>query len=185
MPVDHGIETPAEREAAGKKRRGTIRLEVLSEGSQTRVRVADDGRGVDPDNVAAAAARLGITHEANLNIEGSLRLIFRAGFTTIAEASDVSGRGVGLDIVETAIEQAGGELRVSSAPGRGSTFEIRLPVTFGVVAANVVVSDGQRYCIPANQTLGIDAIDVIDGTFSGRSITAGFNARFVRTSRTG
>ncbi len=162
--VDHGVETPAEREASRKKRKGAVRVEVLSEGSQTRVRVADDGRGVDPDTIAAAAQRLGITHEANLNIEGSLRLIFRPGFTTIAEASDVSGRGVGLDIVETAIEQAGGELRVSSAPGRGSTFEIRLPVTFGVVAANVVVSDGQRYCIPANQTLGIDAIDVIDGT---------------------
>jgi two-component system chemotaxis sensor kinase CheA len=162
--VDHGIETPAERESAGKNPRGTVRLEGISEGSQTRVRVMDDGRGVDPDTVFAAAARLGITHEPQLNIEGSLRLIFRAGFTTIAEASGVSGRGVGLDIVETAIEQVGGELRVSSAPGRGSTFEIRLPVTFGVVAANVVVSNGHRYCIPANQTLGIDAIDVIDGT---------------------
>jgi two-component system chemotaxis sensor kinase CheA len=162
--VDHGIETPDERERAGKNLRGTVRLEAISEGSQTRVRVMDDGRGVDPDTILAAAARLGITHEPQLNIEGSLRLIFRAGFTTISEPSKLSGRGVGLDIVETAIEQVGGELRVSSAPGRGSTFEVRLPVTFGVVAANVIVSDGHRYCIPANQTLGIDAIDVIDGT---------------------
>jgi two-component system, chemotaxis family, sensor kinase CheA len=162
--VDHGIESPAARESAGKKPRGTVRLEGISEGSQTRVRVMDDGRGVDPGSVSAAAARLGITHEPELNIDGSLRLIFRPGFTTIAEASGVSGRGVGLDIVETAIEQVGGELRVSSAPGRGSTFEIRLPVTFGVVTANVVVSNGHRYCIPASQTLGIDAIDVIDGT---------------------
>lgn len=162
--VDHGIETPAERQAAGKSERGKVRMEVISEGSQSRVRVIDDGRGVDPANVAAAALQLGITDEPEFDIERSLRLIFRAGFTTSSEASPVSGRGVGLDIVENAIEQVGGELRVSSTPGRGSTFEIRLPVTFGVLAANLVVSAGHRYCIPANQTLGIDAIDVVDGT---------------------
>jgi two-component system chemotaxis sensor kinase CheA len=70
---------------------------------------------------------------------------------------------VGLDIVETAVEQVGGELRVSSEPKQGTTFEIRLPVTFGLIATNVVVSAGNRYCIPAAQTLGIDAIDLIDG----------------------
>ncbi|HEV2827879.1 MAG TPA: ATP-binding protein [Pyrinomonadaceae bacterium] len=162
--VDHGIETGAEREAAGKKPRGTVRIVVLSEGSQTRLRVIDDGRGVDPMAISEAALRLGITHEPGLDIERSLRLIFRPGFTTVSSASGISGRGVGLDIVETGIEQVGGELRVSSSLGRGTTFEIRLPVTFGVVAANVVVSAGHRYCIPANQTLGIEAIDVIDGT---------------------
>ncbi|MDQ2920568.1 MAG: chemotaxis protein CheW, partial [Acidobacteriota bacterium] len=82
---------------------------------------------------------------------------------TLESVSDVSGRGVGLDVVETAVEQVGGELRVSSKPAAGATFEIRLPVTFGLVATNVVVSAGNRYCIPAGQTLGIDAIDVIDG----------------------
>ncbi len=72
--------------------------------------------------------------------------------------------GVGLDIVETAVEQVGGELRVSSEPKQGTTFEIRLPVTFGLIATNVIVSAGNCYCIPAAQTLGIDAIDVIDGS---------------------
>jgi two-component system chemotaxis sensor kinase CheA len=162
--VDHGIETGTEREAAGKKQRGTVRVAVFSEGSQTRLRVIDDGRGVDPTAVSEAAMRLGITHEPALDIERSLRLIFRPGFTTVSSASGISGRGVGLDIVETGIEQVGGELRVSSSPGRGTTFEIRLPVTFGVIAANVVVSAEHRYCIPTNQTLGIEAIDVIDGT---------------------
>jgi len=162
--VDHGIETPSEREAAGKKRRGTIRISTISEGSQSRLRVTDDGRGVDPTAISQAALRLGITNESELDIEQSLRLIFRPGFTTASSGSGVSGRGVGLDIVETAVEQVGGELRVSSSPGRGSMFEIRLPVTFGVVAANVIVSAGHRYCIPANQTLGIEALDVIDGT---------------------
>jgi two-component system, chemotaxis family, sensor kinase CheA len=162
--VDHGIESDEEREAAGKPLRGTVRIVVISEGSQTRLRVIDDGRGVNPKAISEAALRLGITHEPELDIERSLRLIFRPGFTTVSSASETSGRGVGLDIVETAIEQVGGELRVSSSLGRGTTFEIRLPVTFGVVAANVVVSAGYHYCIPANQTLGIEAIDVIDGT---------------------
>ena len=163
--VDHGIESSVEtRLQAGKKPRGTVRIEAVSEGSQSRLRVVDDGRGVDPLLVAEAALRLGIpTSDSPLDIERSLRLIFRPGFTTLASVSDVSGRGVGLDVVETAVEQVGGELRVSSEPGEGTTFEIRLPVTFGLVATNVVVSAGNRYCIPAAQTLGIDAIEVVDG----------------------
>ena len=163
--VDHGIETAVERARAGKPPRGTVRIEALSEGSQSRVRVADDGRGVDSLLIAKAAERLGIpASDPPLDIDRSLRLIFRPGFTTLAAATDISGRGVGLDVVETMVEQAGGELRVSSEPNLGTTFEIRLPVTFGLVTTNVVVSAGNRYCIPAGQTLGIDAIDVIDGS---------------------
>ena len=162
--VDHGIESSEQRVQAGKNRRGTVRIEAVSDGSQSRLRVVDDGRGIDPLLVSEAASRLGILPgDSALDIERSLRLIFRPGFTTLTSASDVSGRGVGLDIVETAVEQVGGELRVSSEPKQGTTFEIRLPVTFGLIATNVVVSAGNRYCIPAAQTLGIDAIDLIDG----------------------
>jgi len=168
--VDHGIETVDERNRLGKSPRGTVRIEAVSEGSQSRLRVTDDGRGVDPPLVSAAAQRLGIASEGQLDMEQSLRLIFRAGFTTLASASDISGRGVGLDVVETAVEQVGGELRVSSKPGQGTTFEIRLPVTFGLVATNVVVSAGHRYCIPAGQTLGMDAIDVVDGASGANQI---------------
>jgi two-component system chemotaxis sensor kinase CheA len=162
--VDHGIETAAERVRLGKKERGTVRLEAISEGSQSRVKIMDDGRGVDPQLIADAAVRLGITSEAQLDLEQSLRLIFRPGFTSLSMPSAVSGRGVGLDVVETAVEQVGGELRVSSKLHLGSTFEILLPVTFGLVATNVVISAGHHYCIPTGQTLGIDAIDVIDGS---------------------
>jgi two-component system chemotaxis sensor kinase CheA len=162
--VDHGIETVEQRTQTGKPARGTVRIEAASEGSQSRLRVTDDGRGVDPTLVSVAAQRLGLcTSDDQLDIERSLRLIFRPGFTTLTEASETSGRGVGLDAVETAIEQVGGELRVSSKPGLGTTFEILLPVTFGLVKTNVVVSAGNRYCIPTSQTLGIDAIDVVDG----------------------
>lgn len=162
--VDHGIETVEERTQTGKTPRGTVRIEAASEGSQSRLRVTDDGRGVDPTLVSVAAQRLGIlTSDDHLDIERSLRLIFRPGFTTLPEASQTSGRGVGLDAVETAVEQVGGELRVSSKTGLGTTFEILLPVTFGLVTTNVVVSAGNRYCIPTSQTLGIDAIDLVDG----------------------
>ena len=169
--VDHGIETVDERTQAGKLLRGTVRIEAVTEGSQSRLRIADDGRGVDPHFITAAARRLGLfKSDTPLDMEQSLRLIFRPGFTTLAAASDISGRGVGLDVVETAVEQVGGELRVSSKPGYGTTFEIRLPVTFGLVATNVIVSAGKHYCIPANQTLGIDAIDVIDGASGANRI---------------
>lgn len=169
--VDHGIETVDGRARAGKSPRGTVRIEAVSEGSQSRLRVTDDGGGVDPVVVSAAAQRTGLfPSAAQLDMEQSLRLIFRPGFTTVTSASDTSGRGVGLDVVETAVEQVGGELRVSSKPGHGTTFEIRLPVTFGLVAANVVVSNGNRYCIPTSQTLGIDAIDLVDGASGANQI---------------
>jgi two-component system chemotaxis sensor kinase CheA len=151
--VDHGIENAETRIQAGKKLRGTVRIEALSEGSQSRVRVADDGRGIDPLLISDAAARLGIVETESIDFERSLRLIFRPGFTTLESVSDVSGRGVGLDVVETAVEQVGGELRVSSKPAAGTTFEIRLPVTFGLLEATVFVSGGNRYCVPASQTV--------------------------------
>ena len=169
--VDHGIETSEERTRAGKPAVGTVKIEAVSEGSQSRLRVADDGRGVDPGFITEAARRLGLfKSDAQLDMEQSLRLIFRPGFTTLASVSDISGRGVGLDVVETAVEQVGGELRVSSKPGHGTTFEIRLPVTFGLVSTNVIVSAGKHYCIPAGQTLGIDAIDLVDGASGANRI---------------
>ncbi len=152
--VDHGIESSEERVRLGKNKRGTVRIEAVSEGSQSRVRVTDDGRGIDPNLISKAAASLGIVDaESTLDFERSVRLIFRPGFTTLAAASNVSGRGVGLDVVETAVEQVGGELRVSSKFSAGTTFEVRLPVTFGLLNSTVVVSDGHHYCIPANQVV--------------------------------
>ncbi len=156
--VDHGVESAADRLRAGKNARGTIRIEAVDQDSQTVVRVTDDGRGIDPDVISEAAARLGIHSKSDpLDLERSLRLIFRPGFTTAHTASDVSGRGVGLDIVETAVEQTGGRLRISSRAGAGTTFEIRLPVTFGLLSAAVVVSGGNRYCIPDNRITNTDA----------------------------
>lgn len=156
--VDHGIESTAERTRQGKEPHGKIRIEAISEGAQSRIRITDDGRGIDPLLISAAAARLGIvTEPSQFDFERSVRLIFRAGFTTLRAATEVSGRGVGLDVVETAVEQVGGELRVSSKPGKGTTFEIRLPVTYGLLWATIVVVNGDRYCIPASQVMDVVA----------------------------
>ena len=95
--------------------------------------VTDDGRGIDPAEVSKVAISLGLTEEGTiLDMDHSLRLIFRPGFSTAAVASDISGRGVGLDVVETAVKQVGGEVRVVSKPGMGSSFEIRLPANMGL-----------------------------------------------------
>jgi two-component system chemotaxis sensor kinase CheA len=156
--VDHGIEDVETRLETGKPLRGRVRIEARSDGSQSRISVADDGRGIDPQVIAAAAERLGLLESDSLDFERSLRLIFRPGFTTLESVSNVSGRGVGLDVVETTVEQVGGELRVSSKPGLGTTFEVRLPVTFGLLEATVFVSGGNRYCIPANQAVSARTI---------------------------
>jgi two-component system chemotaxis sensor kinase CheA len=146
--VDHGIETIAERTASGKNARGRVRLEALIEGSRIVLRVADDGRGIDPLRVTRAAAGQGIIEASRLlTKEQALRLIFRPGFSTASTVSSVSGRGVGLDVVERAIELVGGELRVSSEQGAGTTFEMILPTTLALCSAVIVNSAGYRYCI--------------------------------------
>lgn len=157
--VAHGIESPDERAEMGKRARGRIRLEATNEGSQTRISVSDDGRGIDPNQILEAATRLNVaTTNPPLDIESSLRLIFRAGFTTLRSATDLSGRGVGLDVVETAVEQVGGGLRVSTEPSKGSTFEIVLPVSFGLLGVTVVNSAGNSYCFPSMYVLNGESI---------------------------
>jgi two-component system, chemotaxis family, sensor kinase CheA len=146
--VDHGIETPAERTAAGKTARGLVRLEALVEGSRIILRVADDGRGIDALRVTRAARGQGIIEaDKLLTKEQALRLIFRPGFSTASTVSSVSGRGVGLDVVEKAIELVGGELRVSSEHAAGTVFEMILPTTLALASAVIINSAGYHYCI--------------------------------------
>ena len=152
--VDHGVETEEERRAAGKPRRGRVRLEVAAEGSRVRVRVADDGRGIDTERVARAAVAHGLLEAgARITDEHALRLIFRPGFSTAGRVSDVSGRGVGLDVVEHALERAGGELRVRTTRGVGTTFELRVPLTLALVAVMVVRASGYAYAFDAGHVI--------------------------------
>ncbi|MGH9961677.1 MAG: ATP-binding protein, partial [Pyrinomonadaceae bacterium] len=157
--VDHGIETPELPERSTKRKPGLVRIEVNSDGRQTCLRVSDNGRGVDPELVSQAAFKLGVIGaDTRLDMDHSVRMIFRPGFTTSSSASTISGRGVGLDIVETAVEHVGGELRVSSQSGQGSTFEIRLPATFGLLRSTMVASGGHSFCIDSAHVIKIEVI---------------------------
>ncbi|HEV3468048.1 MAG TPA: ATP-binding protein [Pyrinomonadaceae bacterium] len=152
--IDHGVETAAERRAAGKPARGLVRIEAEAEAGRVALRVSDDGRGVDLERVARAARERGIVApDANVTEQQALRLIFRPGFSTAGRATAVSGRGVGLDAVERAVEQAGGELRVRSERGRGTTFEMRLPATVALLPALLVRAGRHRYCLDARHVV--------------------------------
>ncbi|HEX8145831.1 MAG TPA: ATP-binding protein [Pyrinomonadaceae bacterium] len=165
--VDHGVETEAERLAAGKNAEGRVRIEADSEGGLVVLRVSDDGRGVDVEAVGRAAASAGLVAPgAALTEAHALRLIFRPGFSTAGRASLVSGRGVGLDVVERAVEEAGGEVRVRSVRGRGTTFELRLPTALALLPAHVVTSAGRRYCLGASHVVEAghaEASDLVSG----------------------
>ncbi|HEX8745991.1 MAG TPA: chemotaxis protein CheA [Pyrinomonadaceae bacterium] len=149
--IDHAIEPYEERLRQGKPPVGRVRLEAFSEGSRVRLRISDDGRGIDVERVRRAGIERGIIEAGQeLTRQQSLRLIFRPGFSTTSAVSNMSGRGVGLDVVEKAVEQVGGELRVESEQGRGTTFELILPTTLALVPALVVQSAGFRYCVDAS-----------------------------------
>ena len=166
--VDHGVETPAERRAAGKSERAVVRLEASAEGSRVRLKVADDGRGLDPLRVTRAAAERGIIEAGTvLTKEQAMRLIFRPGFSTASSVSSVSGRGVGLDVVERAVELAGGELRVASEEGAGMTFVVSLPTTLALTPALVVTSAGQRYCVDERHISETGFVTAADISHSG------------------
>jgi two-component system, chemotaxis family, sensor kinase CheA len=161
--IDHGIETPEERRAAGKPVRGRVRLEVGAEGSRVRVRVADDGRGVNAERVARSAVAQGLLAPGTpITEEQALRLIFRPGFSTAGRVTDVSGRGVGLDVVEHALERAGGELRVRTTRGEGTTFEVRVPLVLALVTVVVVRANGHAYAFDASHVIATIDLEPAD-----------------------
>ncbi|MGD9573523.1 MAG: chemotaxis protein CheW [Thermoleophilia bacterium] len=157
--VDHGLESPEERVAAGKEPVGTVHLTARHAGNHVVIEVRDDGRGMDPEALRASVVRKGLmTAEAAaaLTDEQALDLVFLPGFSTAATTTDVSGRGVGMDAVRTAIADLNGEVTISSVQGRGSAFTIRIPLTLAIIQALLVSSgagrggDGPRqvYAVP-------------------------------------
>jgi chemosensory pili system protein ChpA (sensor histidine kinase/response regulator) len=126
--LDHGIESPDERVVAGKQMTGRITVDVSKEGSDYVVTLADDGRGIDPDMMREVAFEKGLDLDvAGLTDEEAQRLIFHKGFSTAAELSEISGRGVGMDIVFSELQQIGGDIDITSEVGQGTTFKIRIP----------------------------------------------------------
>jgi len=148
--LDHGFETPAEREAAGKPAAGALRISARHSGGNVVISVADDGRGVDPAVVAATAVRRGLlTPEQAEGLEPAraIDLLFASGFSTREAASDVSGRGVGMDAVRAKVREVGGEVWMTSEPGQGTVAQIRLPLTLAIMPALLVRAGGRTYGI--------------------------------------
>ena len=149
--ADHGLETPAERAAAGKPEKGTIRLSAYHEGGHIIIGIADDGRGLNTERIKAKAVANGLVSEAELEkmTEAQIhKFIFAPGFSTAANVTSVSGRGVGMDVVRTNIDQIGGTIDIKSVAGEGSSVTIKIPLTLAIVSALIVEAGGDRFAIP-------------------------------------
>ena len=149
--VDHGIETPAVRLAAGKPAEGVVRLRALHEGSHVVVEVHDDGAGMSLDRIRRKAVERQLVtpqRAEQMNEREILQLIFLPGFSTAEAVTSVSGRGVGMDVVRTNVEKIGGKVDVESQAGRGSILRLRIPLTLAIIPALIVRSRGQNFAVP-------------------------------------
>ncbi|MEJ1354669.1 MAG: chemotaxis protein CheA [Candidatus Sedimenticola sp. (ex Thyasira tokunagai)] len=147
--IDHGLEEPQSRRAAGKPESCMLSLSAYHQGGNIYVEVRDDGRGIDPERIIGHAREKGLlAEEATVAAEAAWELLFLPGFSTATEVSDVSGRGVGLDVVNRNVRALGGTIMVSSEPGRGTTFTIRLPLTLAVLDGQLIRVGDDVYIIP-------------------------------------
>jgi two-component system chemotaxis sensor kinase CheA len=148
--IDHGIESPEVREAAGKPRAGRVKLAAYHAGGSIHIEISDDGKGLDPEKLIAKAIEKGvITRSQRLTNEEAYQLIFAAGFSTAAVVTDISGRGVGMDVVRRNVESLRGRIRIRSEVGRGSTFTIELPLTLAIIDGIQVRVGKENFIIPS------------------------------------
>ena len=149
--LDHALETPAEREAAGKPATGVLELSARQAGGNVIITVRDDGRGIDPDRVARKAVERGLIaadEAASVDMPRAIELLFAAGFSTAEQTSDISGRGVGMDAVRSTLRGLGGNVVMTSEPGVGTTVQVRLPLTLAIMPALLVESQTVPFAIP-------------------------------------
>ena len=149
--VDHGIEMPDDREAAGKSRLGTVRLSASQEGDHILLVIEDDGKGMDPEKLKEIAINKGVLDPdaaARLSDSEAYNLIFAPGFSTKEQISDISGRGVGMDVVKTKITQLNGSVEIHSELGTGTTLEIKVPLTLAILPTLMVVVGGLIFALP-------------------------------------
>lgn len=147
--VDHGIEPPEERRAAGKPEEGTVRLSARQEGGNVVIEIADDGAGMSRDAIARKAMDRGIIDsDDGMSDEDVYRLIFEPGFSTADEVTDVSGRGVGMDVVKSSVESLRGRIEIESTPGEGSVFSIHLPLTLALTDGMLLRVGDERFILP-------------------------------------
>jgi two-component system chemotaxis sensor kinase CheA len=148
--LDHGLESAEEREAAGKPATGALEISARHAGGSVLISVRDDGRGIDPLHVARKAAERGLISEdaiPSVDMQRAVELLFTAGFSTAEVMSDVSGRGIGMDAVRTTIRELGGEVLMQSEPGKGTTAQIRLPLTLAIMSALLIESCGLPFAV--------------------------------------
>jgi two-component system chemotaxis sensor kinase CheA len=152
--LDHGLEPPEDRAAAGKPKTGTLEIAARHAGGNVLIDVRDDGRGIDPVKVGRRAVERGLIvaeAAATLDARDAAELLFQPGFSTAEVTSDISGRGVGMDAVRTMIRELGGEVTLTSEVGHGTVAQIRLPLTLAIMAALLVEAGGQPYAIPLDR----------------------------------
>jgi len=177
--VDHGVEEPEERLRLGKAPEGVLTLRAYHEGGHVIVEVADDGAGMDPDKIARVAVERGVVSRdalASMDRREILALVFRPGFSTAAAVTNVSGRGVGMDVVKTNIERIGGAVEVDSTVGVGTVWRLTIPLTLAIIQALTVECAGQRYVIPQ---VAVHELVFLDGQ-SGRVIEHAMGAPVYR-----
>ena len=165
--LDHGIESPAERGAARKDPKGRVTVVAYQQGNSVVIDVTDDGRGIDPDVIRDVAKKRGLTASDPFD------LLFAPGFSTAAEVSEISGRGVGLDVVKKNIQELKGSIEVISTIGQGTTFRIMLPITLAIIQALIVRACGQQFAIPltsVEESLRIQAREIV--TVESREVLA-------------
>src|SRR5208337_3278556 len=149
--IDHGIETPEKRLAAGKPPQGRLFLRAFHEGGQVNIEITDDGAGVDLERLKQKSLEKGLVtpdQAARMSDRELLNLIFLPGFSTAEKVTNLSGRGVGMDVVKTNIEKIGGTVDIQSRPGQGTALKIKIPLTLAIIPALLVTSGGDRYAIP-------------------------------------
>jgi len=173
--VDHGIETPEERRAKGKPEKGTIKLSAFQEGESVTIKIEDDGKGINPELICQTAIKKGIINEKklkSLNKKERLNLIFLPGFSTAKKVTDISGRGVGMDVVMTAVKDLRGEIDVDTHIDRGTVFTITLPLTLAILKVFLIEVNKQTFALPLSsvkETLQINS-NQIKGILNKESI---------------
>jgi two-component system chemotaxis sensor kinase CheA len=180
--IDHGIESAPERERVGKPVMGTVALNAFQKGSHVVLEIEDDGRGIDTEQLLISAVRMGLIgpeEAAQTSVEDALSLVFTPGLSTRDEVSEVSGRGVGMDVVKTNIAKLGGVIDLSSEPGIGTKLTITLPITLAIIGALLLEVSGQLFALPLSSVEEIVSLtraplSVVDGvemlTLRGRSL---------------
>ena len=149
--VDHGVEMPEDRKRVGKPEKGIIILKAYHEAGQVVIQISDDGKGLDGEALAASAVSKGLisTEQAQImSDKEKINLIFLPGFSMAKKVTDVSGRGVGMDVVKTNLDKLGGQVEIVSEVGHGTTISIKLPLTLAIIPCQIITTSGERYAIP-------------------------------------